>query len=250
MGRRIGLTILAGVRPSWNTRRMRNRASMLENDPQVVVGTPSTRGLSWRAEVLITAITLLLLLWPLAINGAPFYSPDSASYLRGGGFGFNTGLLILGHWWDSLVGATQVAATSASPKAIVADAIAKSGGARSAIYSVAAFLLRAPGDSLTALAVVQAGAVALVVSCLSRLTASEAGLWPRLAIGTGVALLTPAAWYSAYVVPDILAGVTVGGAVVLNIFFDRISAALRVILVLLLAFAIAAHASHLLIGAS
>jgi hypothetical protein len=205
--------------------------------------------LSWRSEVLVYAVTLLLLLWPLAVNGAPFYSPDSASYLRGGGFGFHTGLVILGDWWRSLVGGTREAA-GASPQAIVAEAIAKSGGARSAIYSVATYLLRWPGNSLTALAIAQAGTVALILSCLGRLIAPQSGIWPRLAVGAGIALLTPAAWYAAYVVPDILAGVAIAGAVVLTIFFERISVALRVVLVLLLAFCIAAHASHLLMTAS
>jgi hypothetical protein len=210
------------------------------------------RATDWRGEALIFAVTLLFLLWPIAINGAPFYSPDSASYLRGGGFGFNTGLLILSDWWHHLAGGSQTAAVvaGASPKAVVADAIAKSGGARSAIYSVATYLLRAPGNSLTALAVAQAGAVVLILSCFGRLIALRAGLWRRIQMGAGIALLTSAAWYAAYVVPDILAGVAIGGAVVLTIFFDRISVAMRVVLVLLLAFSVAAHASHLLLATS
>jgi hypothetical protein len=209
----------------------------------------SATAVPWRREGIIYAVTLLLLLWPLAVNGAPFYSPDSASYLRGGGFGFNTGLLMLDHWWHALTGGVVPAGASGDAKAMVAGAIAKSGGARSAIYSVAAYLLRAPGNSLAALAIAQAAAVALILSCLGRLIAPQRGILPRVAVGAGVALLTPAAWYAAYVVPDVLAGVVIGGALVLTVFFERISMAWRVVLVLLLAFCIAAHASHLLIAA-
>ena len=54
-------------------------------------------------EISTFLIALVLLLWPLAVNGAPFYSPDSASYLRGGAFGFDTGFLFLQNWWQSLV---------------------------------------------------------------------------------------------------------------------------------------------------
>ena len=204
---------------------------------------------TWRREILIYAVTLLFLLWPLALNGVPFYSADSASYVRGGEFGFKTGLLLIDHWWHSLFGAAAAAAPPASPKALVAGAIAKSGGARSPIYSVAAYLLRAPGNSLVALAIAQAAAVALALSCFGKLVAPGSGVWPRVAVGAGVALLTPAAWYAAYAVPDILAGVTIGGALILTVFFDRIGAGLRVALVLLLAFCIAAHASHLLLAA-
>ena len=201
----------------------------------------------WRREAIVFAISFLLLLWPLALNGAPFYSPDSASYLRGGGFGFNTGLLMIEHWWHALTGVAAPAA-GANPKVLVAGAIAKSGGARSAIYSVAAYLLRAPGNSMTALAIAQAASVAVILSCLGRLIAPRAGAGPRLAAAMAVALLTPAAWYAAYAVPDIFAGIAIGGAMVLTVFFERISTLWRVTLVLLLAFAIAAHASHPLIA--
>ena len=54
-------------------------------------------------EISVYLVTLVLLLWPLSVNGAPFYSADSASYLRGGAFGFDTGLLFLQQWWQSLV---------------------------------------------------------------------------------------------------------------------------------------------------
>ena len=110
----------------------------------------------WRGEIIIFTVTLLLMLWPLAMNGVPFYSADSTSYLRGGGFGFHTGLMIVDNWWQGLAGHAAPAGSAGDPKAVVATAIAESGGARSLIYSVVTYLLRLPGNSLIALAIAQA----------------------------------------------------------------------------------------------
>ncbi len=196
-------------------------------------------------EIGIYLITLALLLWPLAINRAPFYSPDSASYLRGGAFGFNTGLLFLEQWWHSLVGTASAVTAGVDPKAAAAGAVAEAGGVRSLIYSVATYLLRFTGNSLVALAIAQAGAVALVVSALRRLIAPQLVLRPSLAVGAAIAALTSAPWYAAYAVPDILAGVTIAGALALTVFFDRIGVVLRLTLVALIAFCITTHGSHL-----
>ena len=200
-----------------------------------------------RVALITFFTTLLLMLWPLAINRAPFYSADSASYLHGGEFGFNTGLLILDHWWQSLTG--SAASAGADPKMIVAEAVAESGGTRSVIYSVATYLLRGPAISLIALAVAQAASVALIVTLLIRLIAPLGDARSGIAAGAGVALLTSASWYAASVVPDIFAGVAIAGIVALTILFERISVAVRLTLALLIAFCISAHASHFPIAA-
>jgi hypothetical protein len=200
-----------------------------------------------RAALITFCTTLLLMLWPLAINRAPFYSADSASYLHGGEFGFNTGLLILDHWWQSLIG--SAASAGADPKVIVAGAVAEAGGTRSVIYSVTTYLLRAPGISLIALAVAQAASVALIVTLLIRLIAPRSDARSGIAAGAGVALLTSASWYAASVVPDILAGVAIAGIVALTILFERTSFVVRLMLVVVIAFCISAHASHFPIAA-
>ena len=107
-------------------------------------GAQVAKRLQWRAEILIFLATLLLMLWPLAVNGRPFYAADSASYLRGGAFGFHTGLLMVQRWWQSLSGATP-AASGSSPESVVAGAIAGAGGARSIIYSLFTYVVRFPG---------------------------------------------------------------------------------------------------------
>jgi hypothetical protein len=201
---------------------------------------------TWRrTDMAIDLATFLLLLWPLAVNGAPFYSEDSSSYLRGGGFGYETGLLILSNAWHSLVAdLPAAAAASGSPRTVVDAAIADAGGVRSVIYSVFAFLLRAPGTSLLGLAVAQAAAVTVIVSFARRLVLPRPGLWTGAAAGAGVAFLTSAGWYAAYAMPDIFAGVIVGGAMILTVFFDRLGTPARILLVLLVAFGVTLHGSH------
>ena len=202
---------------------------------------------TWRQnDIAIDLVTFLFLLWPLAANGAPFYSDDSSSYLRGGWFGFETALLILSQWWQSLAGGLSVAGpASDSPQTIVQAAIADAGGVRSVIYSVFTYILRPPGSSLFGLAIAQAGAVTAIVSLLRRLIVPGTGLWTGIAAGAGVAWLTSAAWYAAYAMPDIFAGVTVGGALILTVFFGRLSIPARILLVLLVAFGVTLHGSHL-----
>ena len=196
-------------------------------------------------EISIYLITVALLLWPLAVNGSPFYSADSASYLRGGAFGFNAGLLFLQQWWQSIASTASAVTAGIDPKAAAASAVAEAGGVRSLIYSVTTYLLRFPGNSLLALAIAQAGAVALVVSCLRRLIAPQLGLRSSLAVAGALAALTSAPWYAAYAVPDIPAGITIAGALALTLFFDRLGIVLRLALVALIALCITTHGSHL-----
>ncbi|HEU0284261.1 MAG TPA: hypothetical protein VFR52_03860 [Sphingomicrobium sp.] len=203
------------------------------------------RGLSWRQEIALFLLTTLLLTWPMWINGAPFYTGDSASYLRGGNFGFHTGLQMLHQWWNTLAGASPVTSTSEDPKAVVAAAVAESGGVRSVIYSVTTYLFRWPGQSLIALGIFQASAVALAVGLMRSKLAPRADFQSSLVAAGAISLLTTAPWYAAYAMPDIFAGVAIAGAIVLTLFFGRIGPAARILLVLLIAFCITVHGTHL-----
>ncbi len=148
---------------------------MQEGGAGVAAVLQPTQPVRRNRTILVYVATLLLLSWPLLVNGAPFYSEDSTSYLRGGRFGFNTGLLIVHQWWQWLVPASLPSSEGGNAKTIVANAIAQSGGTRSLIYSVVTYLLRAPGVSLLALALAQAGAVAFVVCSLRQLIIPQVG---------------------------------------------------------------------------
>ncbi len=217
--------------------------------PDGMAGTTAVgdamRRISWRQEIALFILTTLFLTWPLVINGSPFYTGDSASYLRGGSFGFHTGLQMLDHWWNALIGGSPVTSTGGDPKTIVAAAVAESGGVRSVFYSVTTHLFRWPGQSLIALGIFQASAVALAIGFLRSKLAPRADFPSSLVAVGAISLLTTAPWYAAYAMPDIFAGVAIAGAIILTMFFDRIGAAGRISLVLLVAYCITVHGTHL-----
>ncbi len=184
--------------------------------------------------------TLALLLWPLAVNGRPFYSADSASYFRGGKLGFDTSLLIL----ESPFRRAKPAAGE-NPQAIVSQATSNSGGARSPIYSLIVYLFRYPGEMLLALAIAQAAVVALMITIFRRFIAPRARLLPIVATTTALALVTSAAWFASYAMPDVFAGVAVAAAAIFTVYFGLLSKRLRCAFVALIAFCITVHGSHL-----
>lgn len=193
----------------------------------------------------------ILLLWPLAVNQAPFYFGDSPSYLRGGAFGFDTGLAILRQQWQALVGTAPSAGFGGGDqRALVDSAIAESGGMRSVIYSLMTYVLRAPGHSLSALAIAQAGVVAMVMAMMRSLIAPLSRIGPSLAVAAAIAFLTSAAWYAAFAVPDIWAGVTIAASLALTLYLDQLKSSARVLLVLIIALGITVHGSHLLVALS
>lgn len=188
-----------------------------------------------------------LLLWPLSLSWHPFYVADSASYLRGGETGFGTGLLMLGEWWHGLFGspAGSGAVPDGGSEAVVDAAISQAGGTRSLAYSLMTYVLRLPGHSLFALAVFQAGVVAFLALLAQRLVAPRASGRERLALILCLALLTPAGWSAATAMPDIFAGTTLLGSVLLTLYLERLGRWERIALILLLALSITAHGSHL-----
>lgn len=184
-----------------------------------------------------------ILLWPLLLNRHPFYVADSASYLRGGELGFGTALLMLGEWWRGLFGSGAVA--DAGTQDAVSAAVGQAGGMRSLTYSLITYFLRMPGHSLFALVVFQAGVVAFLVAMAQRLMAPRANSREHLALILCLALLTPAGWSAATAMPDIFAGITVLGSLLLTLYLERLDRWERIALVLLLALSISAHGSHL-----
>ncbi len=212
----------------------------------MVIGVGQTRRKVYFGYALLLLLTLLLL-WPLSLNWHPFYVADSASYLRGGGTGIETGMLMLREWWQDLSGSSggSAAVANEGSSAAVAAAVGQAGGTRSLIYSLLAYLLRMPGQSLLTLVVFQAGVVAFLVLLTQRLMAPDATKPGQLGMIAATALLTSAGWSAATAMPDIFAGVVLLGSIPLTLYLERLGMAERTGLVLLIALAITAHASHL-----
>lgn len=205
-----------------------------------------------RVSLTFVALLTLLLLWPLSLNWHPFYVADSASYLRGGEAGVNTGLQLLHESWQWLFGSPAPPGGKADGgvSAAVAAKIGQAGGTRSLTYSLLTYFLRFPGHSLLALVLFQAAAVAALVLLTQRLMAPDATRPWQFALMATLALLTSAGWSAATAMPDILAGVVLLGSIALTLFLERLALFERIGLVLLLALGISAHASHLPLAAA
>lgn len=199
-----------------------------------------TRGMLF----LFATVTLL---WPALLNGQPLLLDDSGSYLRGGGVGFAAVLAMINEWIASFFPSASPSGpiADASSTKIAASAIAGSGGARSVVYSLASYLLRAPGNSMTILALAQAGCVAFLVVKTQILMAPHARVSFRFGAVAALASCTGAAWYVSTAMPDIFAGILILAVLLLTLFFERLSMRSRLVLIIVIAVAITVHASHL-----
>jgi hypothetical protein len=178
-----------------------------------------------------------LLLWPIMLFGTPAYFADSASYLKGG----RTAVAVT---VDRLKAMTQDASLpQQSERKAEAVALETAKGSRSALYSLAAFVLSWPGASMILLATLQALATGWVVAIAARLAGVRS--WSGFGLAAAVvAFATPAAVFACYIVPDIFAALLIASCVILAVAFERLSLGLRVSLVAIGAFAVTSHASH------
>ena len=178
------------------------------------------------------------LLWPILVFGTPAYFADSISYYKGG----RTAVAIA---WDWLSQAGQGPSTPQGSTAADEAAAALEGakGSRSVLYSLAAYLLAAPGVSMMLLAVAQALATGWVVAIVTS-AAGVVSRWKFAAIAALVAFATPAALFVCYIVPDIFAALLMASMVMLTVLSERLSSMLKLSLAALGVVAVTSHASH------
>lgn len=198
------------------------------------------------ARSMLFLFATAILLWPMLLNGQPLLLDDSASYLRGGGVGLSAGLAMVQGWimpfWPSASSAEQI--VNGGNIKIAEAAIAGSGGARSVTYSLASYMLRAPGNSMAGLALAQAACVAFLILKTQTVIAPGARLPVRFLSVAALAVSTSAAWYASTAMPDIFGGILILAIVLLMLFLDNLSVRSRLALVLVIAGAITVHASH------
>jgi hypothetical protein len=191
-----------------------------------------------RELTLRTLLMAAFLLWPILVFGTPAYFSDSISYHKGG----QTALAITLEWLSPAgQGLSTPQGTTAAARAAIAVETAK--GSRSVLYSVAAYLLAAPGVSMTLLAVAQALATGWVVAIVAG-AAGVVSRWSFAALAALVAFATPAAVFVCYIVPDIFAGLLIASFVMLTVLSERLSGMLKLSLVALGTVAVTSHASH------
>ena len=132
------------------------------------------RWVAWRCSLLT-----LLLAWPLIVFGSPAYFYDSTAYYKGGRVAVSFALNKIALRFDE---------TSARPDAAVGrdrnpppePSLGDIKGARSIPYSVTAYLLRAPGETMIVLVLAQAFVTALTITIMA-LALGVTGPW-RFAI--------------------------------------------------------------------
>lgn len=217
---------------------------------------------AWRNEIdrrkprparylVLLALLALALLWPLATFGRPGYIMDSVGYHHGGGKALEFVTRHIPALATDIPGKdvpdrAAKTATEAGPRSVPKDDGVQ--GVRSIVYSVVAYLFDAPRGTMTLLVIGHALALSYVIMLFARaggllrsraMTATLIGL---LAFGTSLAPFVTLA------TPDVFAGVTILAVVLLALYRDRISLVESLILVLIAGFAVAVHASHVLLG--
>ena len=196
-----------------------------------------------RRFLLFTLLATLLLSWPLLVFGRPAYIQDSAAYYKGGRAAVSFALGKL----DRSEAATKDAqpAQDAGLPTQPAEETAKDvSGVRSITYSVAAYLLSAPGVTLVLLTIGQALATgALMVAALGAFGGLPAGrTTAALIVLAGTTTAAPVAFFA---IPDIFAGLLIGSMVLLTTVASRLSPGVRLLCAGIATFAVTAHASHI-----
>ena len=189
----------------------------------------------------------MLLLWPSLLNQRPFYMEDSPSYVRGGETGIAIGIAMVREHLAPAPPAPPATAGEGGARApdatsAIDNAVAGAGGIRSVTYSLLAYLLRWPGNSLALLVLAQAALTAFAIRVVQR-TFVEPSAAEEAALAGFVGLLTTAAWFASFAMPDIFAGIAILLAVPLTLCPERLRLQTRIALVLVIAFAFTAHAS-------
>lgn len=195
-----------------------------------------------RALATKSFIFAMAFLWPLFIFGRPTYLPgDSLAYLK---TGHQAVEFVSGKFSSSADALDSAGAMSPIGKTRPVHALpgADTKTARSVTYSVATYVLRWPGQNLSALAIVQA----LAASILCAIIGSVLGMrrWRfYVVLAALVAFATPLAPFAAFIVPDIWAGILLGAITLLIATGERLSLGAKACLALFVIFGISAHPS-------
>lgn len=205
---------------------------MADHGTRLVTIVSFNRGLAWRMGILS-----LMLSWPLILFGHPSYITDSVSYLKGGKFAVE---FVTGDKRPVVI--APAASTAFPPGPSTAPQVEGPKGARSITYSVLAYLLRWPGNDMTALAIVQI----LIVAFIGAVVAGVAGVRSNrgfLILGGILAAATPLAVFASFAVPDVLAGALIATIALLVVARDRMSTCVRSMTAAITAFTVTTHAS-------
>lgn len=200
---------------------------------------------AWLENLLLFCLLCTFLLLPAVLNGLPFLSADTASYLR-------VGAGIAGLFERALTSSeADVLLTAGRPVSPEEVRIGASYLAvRSPWYSFVAWVLTRAGG-LWALALAQAAIAAALVLVAMRVVAPHAGGWMRLTAALAIGLGSTLGVYASSAMPDVFLGFGVLAAGLFLLWSERLPVRARWMVLLVVAIAAAAHPTHgpVLIGA-
>lgn len=186
----------------------------------------------WRASVEVARFPfeVLALCLPALINRGPIPFADTRAYYLGGRAALDKIHAVLLHE------ANDVDAT-----------VNKARGVRSAFYSLFTYLLSNAG-SIWLVILVQAIIVALLLRLSFALLCHREPRWHATLFIVMVSLTTTAPWAVSYLMPDVFTGVMILCIVILVLFWDRLTRAMRAALIIGVAASMVMHLTNLPVG--
>ncbi|HEY1144431.1 MAG TPA: hypothetical protein VGE68_10445 [Sphingomicrobium sp.] len=204
----------------------------------------------WMPALAVLAIAACLL-WPAVVNGDPFYHPDTPSYFRAAASAVFKALGIKTQWVEAYlrVYAPQTGTPSiSSPGAPRELPVTLSG--RSSYYGIflyLAYLVCSVWIAAIVQSVITATSIWLTITLLGRATGRMPSPRMSFLIALATALLTPAAYFSDYLMPDLFAGIGLLAACNLLFLWSLMTRGEKIYWAAALAYSVLAHSTNLML---
>ena len=197
-------------------------------------------------DVFYTFLLAIVLAWPAIIRDGAFYFPDAASYVKGGGAVFR----ILGAVGKTVLPDSAATETVDQARAaeVIDDVTEEVVGLRSVTYSVFAYTMYVGSESLLTLAFAQALLMAVLAMIFLRAALGAVSHGEMIGVIALLGAATSAPWYTSFAMPDIFGAAAILGVILLTGYERRLNTVQRVYVLALVAFAVSAHTSNMLLA--
>lgn len=206
---------------------------------------------AWLAGLVILVITLALL-WPAMLNGGPFYHPDTPSYFRAAASAVFKLTGLRSDWTGEFFRVYETG-SGAAPTRIVTAAhreIPVTLSGRSVYFGTflyVAYLFGSVWIVAIAQSLLTAVSIYLTSQSIGRAAGRDISPVAPLLIGLITAVGTSAGFFSGHLMPGIFTGLGMLALANLLFLWDRLSRAESIFWCAMLAFAVLAHSTNLLL---
>ncbi len=198
----------------------------------------------------IGVVTTASLCWSAFLNGQPFFFADTTAYVRGVDVAVQKALGVTTVWSNadgSDDGGQAVQAAAPQPAASLSSVKQNAVLAGRSVYYGALLYAGHMAGGFWLTVFVQALFVAACIFLTLKTFFGEGFVRTVVAIGV-LAVVTPVSFFTAYLMPDIFAGIAILACVNLLVFGPRLRGAELAFWFVVLSLALTFHSSHLLIG--